>query len=59
MPRDSALPLSMRSRHLADGAHAELRLGHTKAAEAVLLTMERAARSKPLTSSCRVCWSVS
>jgi transcriptional regulator with XRE-family HTH domain len=43
MPRDSALPLSTRSRHLADVAHAELRLGHTKAAEAVLLTMERAA----------------
>lgn len=43
MPRDSALPLSTRSRHLADVAHAELRLGHIKAAEAVLLTMERAA----------------
>lgn len=43
MPRDSALPLSTRSRHLADVAHAELRLGHTTAAEAVLLTMERAA----------------
>jgi hypothetical protein len=43
MPRDSALPLSTRSRHLADVAHAELRLGHVKAAEIVLLTMERAA----------------
>lgn len=43
MPRDSALPLSTRSRHLADVAHAELRLGHDRAAEAVLLTMERAA----------------
>ncbi|MGH3803585.1 MAG: helix-turn-helix domain-containing protein, partial [Pseudonocardiaceae bacterium] len=43
MPRESALPLSTRSRHLADVAHAQLRLGHTKAAEAVLLTMERAA----------------
>jgi len=43
MPRDSALPLSTRSRHLADVAHAELRLGHDRAAETVLLTMERAA----------------
>lgn len=33
MPRDSALPLAARSRHLADVAHAELRLGHTQAAE--------------------------
>jgi transcriptional regulator of nitric oxide reductase len=30
MPRDSALPLSTRSRHLADVAHAELRLGHDR-----------------------------
>lgn len=43
MPRDSALPLSTRSRHLADVAHAQLRLGHDRAAESVLLTMERAA----------------
>jgi hypothetical protein len=43
MPRDAALPLSTLSRHLADVAHAQLRLGRTKAAEAVLLTMERAA----------------
>ena len=43
MPRNAALPLSTRSRHLADVAHAQLRLGHDKAAEAVLLTMERAA----------------
>ncbi len=43
MPRGSALPLAARSRHLADVAHAELRLGHPKAAESVLLTMERAA----------------
>ncbi len=43
MPRNSALPLSTRSRHLADVAHAELRLGHDRAAEAVLLTMEQAA----------------
>lgn len=43
MPRNSALPLSTRSRHLADVAHAQLRLGHDRAAEAVLLTMEQAA----------------
>ncbi|MGH3814156.1 MAG: helix-turn-helix domain-containing protein [Pseudonocardiaceae bacterium] len=43
MPRDAALPLSTRSRHLADVAHAELRLGRTKVAESVLLAMERAA----------------
>lgn len=43
MPRDSALPLAFRSRHLTDVAHAQLRLGHTQAAESVLLTMERAA----------------
>jgi transcriptional regulator with XRE-family HTH domain len=43
MPRDSALPLAARSRHLADVAYAQLRLGHTKAAESALLTMERAA----------------
>jgi hypothetical protein len=43
MPRDSALPLVSRSRHLTDVAHAQLRLGHPQAAESVLLTMERAA----------------
>ncbi|MEO7195259.1 MAG: helix-turn-helix transcriptional regulator [Pseudonocardiaceae bacterium] len=43
MPRDSVLPLISRGRHLADVAHAELRLGHTRAAESALLTMERTA----------------
>ncbi len=43
MPRNSALPLSTHSRHLADVAHAQLRLGHDRAAEFVLLTMEQAA----------------
>jgi hypothetical protein len=43
MPRDVALPLSTHSWHLADVAHAQLRLAHTKAAEAVLLAMERSA----------------
>lgn len=43
MPRHSALPLAARSRHLADVAHAQLRLGRTQAAESALLTMERAA----------------
>ena len=43
MPPDSALPLVSRSRHLADVAHAQLRLGHDRAAESTLLTMEQAA----------------
>lgn len=43
MPPDSALPLVSRSRHLADVAHAHLRLGRARAAETVLLTMEQAA----------------
>ncbi|MGH3837753.1 MAG: helix-turn-helix domain-containing protein [Pseudonocardiaceae bacterium] len=43
MPRNSALPLAARSRHLVDVAHVQLRLGHTQAAESALLTMERAA----------------
>lgn len=43
MPPESALPLVSRSRHLADVAHAHLRLGRTSAAESVLLTMEQAA----------------
>ncbi len=43
MPRDLALPLMFRSRHLVDVAHAHLRLGHTQLAESVLLTLERTA----------------
>ncbi|MGH3770920.1 MAG: helix-turn-helix domain-containing protein [Pseudonocardiaceae bacterium] len=43
MPRDSTLPLISRGRHLADVAHAELRLGHARAAESALLMMERTA----------------
>jgi transcriptional regulator with XRE-family HTH domain len=43
MSPDSALPLTYRSRHLVDVAHAQLRLGHDRAAESTLLTMERAA----------------
>jgi transcriptional regulator with XRE-family HTH domain len=43
MPPDAALPLVSRSRHLADVAHAQLRLGHDRAAESTLLTIERAA----------------
>lgn len=43
MPHDSALSLSTRSRHLADVAHAHLRLGRARAAESVLLAMEQAA----------------
>ncbi len=43
MPRDSALSLSTRSRHLTDVAHAHLRLGRARAAESVLLAMEQAA----------------
>jgi hypothetical protein len=43
MPRSSGLPPLFRSRHLVDVAHAQLRLGHTQAAESTLLTMERAA----------------
>ncbi len=43
MPRDAALALSTHSRHLADVAHAHLRLGRTRAAESVLLAMEQAA----------------
>ncbi|MGH3933374.1 MAG: helix-turn-helix domain-containing protein [Pseudonocardiaceae bacterium] len=43
MPREAALPLSTHARHLADVAHAQLRLGHDRAAESVLLTMEQAA----------------
>ena len=43
MPRDSAPPPVSQSRHLADVAHAQLRLGRTQAAESALLTMERTA----------------
>ena len=43
MPRNSMLPLASRSRHLADVAHAELRLGRNQAAESALLTMEQSA----------------
>lgn len=43
MPRDSALPLVSRSRHLADVAHSQVRLGRDQAAESTLLTMEQAA----------------
>lgn len=43
MPRDSALRLTTRSRHLADVAYTQLRLGHPGTAESVLLTMEQAA----------------
>lgn len=43
MPPDAALPLSTRSRHLADVAHSQLRLGHPRVAESVLLAMEQAA----------------
>ena len=43
MPRNAALPLISRSRHLVDVAHTQLRLGHDRAAESTLLTMERAA----------------
>jgi hypothetical protein len=43
MPREAALSLSTRSRHLADVAYAHLRLGRARAAESVLLAMEQAA----------------
>jgi hypothetical protein len=43
MPPDAAMPLASRSRHLLDVAHTQLRLGHKRAAESTLLTMERAA----------------
>jgi transcriptional regulator with XRE-family HTH domain len=41
MPRNSVLPLASQCRHLADVAHAQLRLGRDQAAESTLLTMER------------------
>ena len=43
MPPNSALPLAAQSRHLTDVAHAQLRLGDDRAAEAVLLSLERGA----------------
>ncbi|MGH4018386.1 MAG: helix-turn-helix domain-containing protein [Pseudonocardiaceae bacterium] len=43
MPRGSALPLAAQSRHLADVAHAQVRLDNDRAAEAALLTLERGA----------------
>ena len=43
MPPDAAMPLASRSRHLLDVAHTHLRLGHARAAESTLLTMEQAA----------------
>ncbi|MGH3980900.1 MAG: hypothetical protein ACRDRZ_18190 [Pseudonocardiaceae bacterium] len=43
MPRGSTLPLAARSRHLADVAHAHVRLGNDRAAETALLTLERGA----------------
>ena len=43
MPPEAALRLSTRSRHLTDVAHSQLRLGHPRAAESVLLAMEQAA----------------
>ncbi|MGH3770048.1 MAG: helix-turn-helix domain-containing protein [Pseudonocardiaceae bacterium] len=43
MPRDAALTVKHRSRHLADVAHAQVRLRRYQAAESVLLTMERGA----------------
>ncbi len=43
MPRGSALPLAIQSRHLVDVAHAQLRLGNIQAAESALLTMEQSA----------------
>ncbi len=43
MPRNSMLPLAAQSRHLADVAHAQLRLGRDRAAESALLTMEQSA----------------
>ncbi|MGH3770044.1 MAG: helix-turn-helix domain-containing protein [Pseudonocardiaceae bacterium] len=43
MPRDAALTVKHRSRHLADVAHAQVRLGRYDTAESVLLTLERGA----------------
>jgi hypothetical protein len=43
MPRNSVLPLAAQSRHLADVAHAQLRLGRDQAAELALLTMAHSA----------------
>lgn len=43
LPRDAALPLASRARHLADVAYAHTRLGHDDAAVTTLLTMEQMA----------------
>ena len=43
MPPGSVLPLAVRSRHLTDVAHAQVRLGNDRAAEAALLSLERGA----------------
>jgi hypothetical protein len=43
VPRDAALPLASRARHLADVALAHLRLGHDAQAINSLLTMEQIA----------------
>ena len=43
MPPGSALPLAARSRHLTDVAHAQVRLGNDRAAEATLLSLQRGA----------------
>lgn len=43
MPRDAALPLASRARHLADVAYAQTRLGHGDKAIDTLLTMEASA----------------
>jgi hypothetical protein len=40
VPRDAALPLAARARHLADIALAQLRLGHGEKALSTLLAME-------------------
>jgi transcriptional regulator with XRE-family HTH domain len=43
MPRDAGLPLAVRSRHLADVAYSQTRLGHTSRAVDTLLAMESGA----------------
>jgi hypothetical protein len=43
LPRDAALPLASRARHLADVAFAHTRLGHDQRAIDTLLTMEQMA----------------
>lgn len=43
LPRDAALPLASRARHLADVAYSHIRLGHDDAARDTLLAMEQMA----------------